>query len=88
MEHWWISWQMSKIKQGEILQAAARYRALQNGRTRFDRRRRNPHHSEAHPKPLFASFRSYLGQRLIDWGTLLKQQQTLHRINGAQVRRG
>ncbi|UCF95832.1 MAG: hypothetical protein JSV89_11665 [Spirochaetaceae bacterium] len=74
MEHWWIGWQMSKIKQGELLQEAERFRVLQNGLSRLDSCRGKTHQSEARHLALLASLRKNLGQRLVDWGTLLKQQ--------------
>jgi hypothetical protein len=47
MEHWWISWQMSKIKQKELLREAARFRLLQDGRGRSDRSRNKGYQAKA-----------------------------------------
>jgi hypothetical protein len=85
MEHWWIGWQMSKIKQKEMLREATRFRLLQNGSGRFDRSRRKLHQSPARRQPLMAALRCNLGQRLIDWGTSLKQHRSLTHIDGVRA---
>lgn len=87
MEHWWIVWQMSKIKQKELLQEAARFRLLQNAGRRLDGSGRKMHQSRARSQPLLVALRCNLGQRLIDWGTLLRQHQTLTRVDGVHAER-
>jgi hypothetical protein len=87
MEHWWIVWQMSKIKQKELLQEAARFRLLQSDSRRSDRSRQRVRPSRARSQPLLLALRRNLGRRLIDWGTLLCQYQALHRVDGAQAKR-
>lgn len=73
MEHWWIMLQMSKIKQYELLQEAARFRLLLNAGGSSTKYFRAAHHENTRPMPLWAKFRCNLGQRLIEWGKLLKQ---------------
>ena len=65
MEHLWIGWQLSKLKQKELLQEAARFRLLQNGSRRL---------------PVWVALRCKLGRRLIDWGTFLSRHQALTRV--------
>jgi hypothetical protein len=84
MENWWISWQMSKIKQKDLLQEAERFRLFQNGSRRLDRPGRKMHKSQARTQPLLVALRFNLGQRLIDWGTFLSQHQAVTRGNGVQ----
>jgi hypothetical protein len=50
MEHWWIALQMSKIKQKELLEEAARFRLLQNASGRLDKSRGKVHQSPARPQ--------------------------------------
>lgn len=87
MENWWIGWQMSKIKQKELLQDAERSRLLQNAGRRLPRSGGNIRKSRARLQPVLATLRCNLGQRLIDWGTFLIRNQALHRVNGAQAER-
>jgi hypothetical protein len=77
MGHWWIVWQMSKLKQRELLREAARFRVLQNDSKRENPSRRDAHHFDTPLTPFLASLRYSLGQRLIDWGTFLKKHQAL-----------
>ena len=74
MEHWWIAWQMSRIKQTELLQEAARFRLLQTG-GRTVRSRSEMQQSRL--RSFLVILRTNLGQRLIDWGSLLRQHQAL-----------
>lgn len=50
MEHWWIGWQMAKIKQKELLEEAARFRLLQNASGRLDKSRGKVHQSSTRPQ--------------------------------------
>ena len=74
MENWWVGWQMSKIKQKELLQEAERFRLFQEAGRSLNRHGSNAHQPRARSQPLFAALRCNLGQRLIDWGTFLKQR--------------
>jgi len=91
MEHWWISWQMSKLKQKELLQEAIRCRQLKNDGGRLGRTEKLAPPSRARLQPMrlqrmVLALRNSLGQRLIDWGTTLRQQQSLTRAQGAQTK--
>lgn len=74
MEHWWVGLQMSKIKQIELLQEAERFRLFQDAGRSLHRYGRKAHQPRARSQPLFTALRCNLGQRLIDWGTFLKQR--------------
>jgi hypothetical protein len=87
MEHWWIGWQMSKIKQKELLQEAARVRLLQNDSGRVKKSRRRVHQSRARPQNLLLAMRCNLGRRLIDWGTFLSQYRVMQRVDGVHAER-
>lgn len=87
MENWWITWQMSKIKQSELLQEGPRFRLIQNGSGRRDGSRRKVHHSNARPERFFVSLRCNLGQYLINWGKLLQQDHSLNEVNVIQAER-
>lgn len=79
MENWWIVWQMSKIKQREILREANHFRVFQRAHKTLDTSGRQPYKPKARPEhlPLLASFFRYLGQRLIAWATVLKGRYIL-----------
>ncbi len=70
MEHWWIAWQLSKMKQKELLQEAARFRLLQNS---------------ARSLPVMVALRSNLGKLLINWGTFLIRHRSLTRVRDIQT---
>ena len=77
MEHWWIAWQLSKIKQKDLLQEAARFRLLQSGNRRIDRSVRTVHRFRTSPQSRLVAICHTLGQRLIDWGKSLKHQTAI-----------
>jgi hypothetical protein len=93
MEHWWIGWQMSKIRQKQLLQEAARFRLHQEGNKRVERsrgmrRKSGTRQPEAHRRRRLVALRDTLGQRLIDWGTFLRQHRALTRDHGFRAERG
>jgi len=74
MQHWWIAWQMSKLRQREVLREADRIRALRNGQRKPAGDKEILQPKAAFFRPLLASLCCCLGQRLISLGSLLKQQ--------------
>ena len=93
MEHWWIGWQMSKFRQKQLLQEAARFRLLLDGekrekRSRWMHRDSGRQRAGAHRQPLPVTLHGNLGRRLIDWGTILRQRRNLTRNDGIRAERG
>jgi hypothetical protein len=91
MEHWWISWQMSKFKQKELLQEAISCRQLKNDGGRLGRSEKTARQPRVCRQPMrlqlvVLALRNSLGQRLIDWGTILRQQQSPTPAQGAQTK--
>ncbi len=77
MQNWWISWKMSQIKQAEILNQAAAFRARE--------RRKQSGHSERKKgdSRVYGSRRSLgllyiIGGVLVRWGKALQQRQGFH----------
>ena len=87
MEHWWMVWQMSKIKHNELLQEAARFRLHPHESRRSGRSRPEVPQARARPRSVFLALRRNLGRPLIDRGMLLSRRQALHRIDGAPGKR-
>ena len=85
MENWWISWQMSKVKQKDLLRDAARFRLLREDSSRPDTSRRRGHRHPARRQSLLVSLRCNLGQHLIDWGTTLRQDGSPAHANGVRT---
>jgi hypothetical protein len=57
MQNGWIIWQLSKIKQDELLKQAEMFRLLQQSGS-----------SRRAPNPRFCSLISRLWKRLVSWG--------------------
>jgi hypothetical protein len=77
MEHWWIGLQISKIKQHELLQEAARFRLLLNAGGRAERSATKPCRPAGLLRSRLVTLRFNLGQQLIDWGTVLRDHRVL-----------